>query len=354
MTIGENSCRLQGDKAASGPVPAVSVVMPVHDGMPFVDAGIASVLKQDFSDFELVVGDDGSRDGTAAVCARWAARDPRVRVVTRATKSGLSASANWVIGHARAPLIAVAHADDLSHPTRLRRQVDLFEAHRDVVLIGAVAEGIDARGRVVHPPNLWRLRGPSIFAAFAHSLAMYRRDAFDAVGGYREAADYWEDIDLFWRLARRGRVLVLTSVEGQYRHSPVSVRNRDDQDRLDDAADRAYRAAALIGAGQDPDVVLTEPSPARISPRIFIAKSWIRVWAGQRSPAFVRLMRRGRLGFDRGSLVAIAFVGWAAVAPRSLRYLIQQVMRVRNRAMASQLAGRDHIEWQPFAGAADD
>ncbi|HEY0324667.1 MAG TPA: glycosyltransferase family A protein, partial [Allosphingosinicella sp.] len=96
--------------------PAVSVVLPVHNGRDFVETSIRSVLAQDFTDFELVVGDDGSDDGTDEVLAKLAAEDVRIRLLRRPSKSGLARSANWVISEARAPLVAIAHADDIYDP----------------------------------------------------------------------------------------------------------------------------------------------------------------------------------------------------------------------------------------------
>ncbi len=323
-------------------------MLPVHNGMPYVEAGIRAILAQSFADFELIVGDDGSTDGTTAVLTRLADTDARIRILTRSEKSGLAASENWVIAAARAPLIAIAHADDLSAPDRLQRQVAVM-ADPSIVLVGAMAEGIDERGRVVHPPNLWRLHRPSAFAAFAHSLTMVRRAAFDAVGGYRPEAEYWEDLDLSWRLSAVGRAVVIPAVLGQYRHSAVSVRRRDDPSALENAFERAYRAAPLAAAGQDYDTVFEHPNPARVTARIFVARSWIWVWVGRRAQLIGRMVERARFRFDRETAVAVTFVLWASIAPRSLRAIIQGVTILRNRTVAKHLMQSDYIEWQPRA-----
>ena len=92
--------------------PPLSVAMSVHNGMPYLETSVRSILAQTFGDFEFVIGDDGSTDGSSELLSRLAAADGRIRLLRRESKSGLAASANWVIGEARAPLVAIAHADD--------------------------------------------------------------------------------------------------------------------------------------------------------------------------------------------------------------------------------------------------
>ena len=199
--------------------PRLSVVMPVHNGMPFIGESVASIVAQSFGDFELVLGDDGSDDGTSETLTDWARCDPRIRIVRRDRKSGLAASANWVVSMSRAPIVAIAHADDVSHPDRFDRQIALLDAYPDVAAIGTLAQGIDASGRRVHPPSYWGLVPRSPFAPFSHSSIMMRRASFDLAGGYRAEAEYWEDLDLYWRLLRAGRILVIPQALASYRYS---------------------------------------------------------------------------------------------------------------------------------------
>ncbi|WP_166038207.1 glycosyltransferase family A protein [Sphingosinicella sp. YJ22] len=325
--------------------PAVSVVLPVHNGRAFVESSIRSILAQDFADFELVVGDDGSDDGTSEVLARLAAEDDRIRVLRRPTKSGLAGSANWVVSEARAPLVAIAHADDICDPSRLRRQVALLARRPDAVLVGALADGIDPRGRCVQPANLSRLLKPSSFAPFAHSTVMFRAEAFSRAGGYRSQADAWEDLDLYWRMAEEGRILVIPEVLARYRHSASSIRERHG-DRIEQALDVMYRSAALHGQGRDWSPLLGRPSAGRIHPRIFVARSWVRLWSGRRSHVFGRMLRRAALRPNLVSAQALAFVTWATVSPRSLRLLLQLIGKARNARVRHRLTGLEFVEWE--------
>lgn len=183
--------------------------MPVRNGMPYVEQSIRSIIAQSFTDFEFVIGDDGSTDGTTEVLHAFARHDERIRLLRRETGSGLAASANWVVAAARAPLVAVAHADDLSHPDRLARQVAVLRDIPTVDLVGTLWDGIDEQGRYVRPGDYWKLLRKTPLAAFAHSSIMFRKTAFDGAGGYRPEAEYWEDLDLYLRVAARGGVVVI-------------------------------------------------------------------------------------------------------------------------------------------------
>ena len=204
--------------------PAVSVVMPVYDAEAYLGLALDSILAQTFLDFELIAVDDGSRDGSRALLERCAARDPRVRVIVR-PHAGVSATLNAGLALARGALIARMDADDVAHPERLARQVAHLRAHREIVALGTEVEVIDPQGwpiRTLGVPldhdaidtALLRGRGE----ALVHPVAMFRREALEAVGGYRGAFDHAEDIDLYLRLAERGRLANLPETLLQYRH----------------------------------------------------------------------------------------------------------------------------------------
>jgi glycosyltransferase involved in cell wall biosynthesis len=331
--------------------PRLSVALPVHNGMPHIEESVRSLLGQSFGDFELIIGDDGSDDSTGEVLARLASEDGRIRLLRRDGKSGPAEAANWVISHARAPLVAIAHADDIAHEDRLGRQVELFAGRTDVVLVGTLNIGIDADGRTVHPPNLWRLAFPTSFAPMAHSSIMFRRAAFDAVGGYRRAADCWEDLDLYWRLSRHGRILVIPEILTRYRYSRISLRERAREDGLEQSLERMYNSVSLYRKNADYDPLLTGPEEAakggRVHPRIFVARSWMRVWSGKRSIVFGQMLRRARFGFDLASVQSFAFVLWASVSPKSLRLVLQGVTHLRNRIARARIGRPAFVEWRP-------
>lgn len=328
--------------------PAVSVVMPVHNAEAHVGEAVRSLLAQTFADFELVICNDGSTDRTGEIAAALTATDRRIRLAHRPAKSGVAAAGNWAVNEARAPLVAIAHGDDLSHPDRLARQVAVMRDRADCVLTGAPAASIDWHGEEAHPPNLWRLARPSAFAPMAHSSVMFRRSAFEQVGGYDTAADYWEDLHLYWRMAALGRILVSTRPLTTYRYSRSSIRQRDAALRVETALETMYRSAERIEAGELPAAAHPAPLPARIHPRIFVACSWSRVWAGERAVVLGQLLSRGRLRADRDSVASLGFVTWATLSPKSLRAALRLATRLRNRWARCRLGHAEWVEWAPL------
>lgn len=187
--------------------PDVSVVLTVYNAERTVGEVIESIFNQTLANFELIVVDDGSVDGTGAILA--ALSDPRLRVV-REGRLGRARALNRALAHARAPFIAIVDADDPSYPERLERQAAFLRAHADVGVHGCGTRVIDELRNeawdLVSPPDdaslrrLLRWRNP-----LNHSAVMLRRDALDRVGGYDERLPSSLDWDLWARIAADGR-----------------------------------------------------------------------------------------------------------------------------------------------------
>ena len=323
--------------------------MPVHNGMPYLEKSLRSILSQSFADFEFVVGDDGSDDGSSGLLRKAAAQDPRIRLLRRDRKSGPAASVDWVTREARGELIAMANADDLSRRDRLAREVEVFRGAPDAVLVGSMCDCIDKPGRRVRSTALWRLTSNSPLAPFAHSSVMFRREAFLAAGGYRAAAEYWEDLDLYWRLGRLGRILVIPETLVSVRLSESSTRLRDSERRVSEAVDLAYRSVDACARGEDYDEVVRRGRRpgARLDPRVFIARGSIRLWSGHSPRVLRQLLRQGDLRFDVSSAQALVWALWGEVSPRSLRLFIRGLNHIRNLAAQPRIAGRSAVEWRP-------
>src|SRR5215213_10236590 len=159
--------------------PLISVVMPVHNAAPYLDASIGSILGQTFREFEFVILDDGSTDASNRILRDWARKDARIRLIENRQALGPVGSSNHVAREARAPLLARMDADDISHPSRLEQQWRILRERPDVALIGTLWQGIDRRGLEVRPRDRWRLVNRSLFAPFPHGSIMFRRESFD-------------------------------------------------------------------------------------------------------------------------------------------------------------------------------
>ena len=172
---------------------SLSVVMPVHNAMPHVDDAMRSILKQTHGDFEFIIFDDGSTDGSTQRLRDWAERDPRIRLTESKTNLGPVGSSKAVVELASGQLIARMDADDVSHPRRFERQLQVLQDRPEIGLVACVCDVIGVDGKVVRGPDVWRLGRRSWFAPFAHGSAMFRRELFEGVGGYRDACAFWED-----------------------------------------------------------------------------------------------------------------------------------------------------------------
>jgi glycosyltransferase involved in cell wall biosynthesis len=191
--------------------PLISVCMPVYNAKRFVAEAIKSILEQTLGDFEFLIVDDGSNDGSRRILERHAARDSRIRLVSRPNK-GLVPSLNELVNMANGEFLARMDADDIAMPERFERQVGYLQAHPECAVVGCRVWEIDADGDTVTEwPTYsdhdeidafhFRLTGPALL----HPSIVMRRDAVVAIGGYRQFA-VSEEIDLYLRLAEHWRL----------------------------------------------------------------------------------------------------------------------------------------------------
>ena len=190
-----------------GRSPAVTVVMTVHNGLPYVEEAVDSVLAQD-DDFELVVVDDGSTDGTAEVLAQRT--DLRMRLVRR-PHQGRVAALNHALTLARGRYVANLDADDVALPGRIAVPARFLDEHPDVAVVGAAIQpfvGEAARRRPHRLPRSDRaIRWSFLFRnPFFHSSATFRVSALAEAGNYDPAYSVRHDADLLLRLGQRHRL----------------------------------------------------------------------------------------------------------------------------------------------------
>lgn len=263
--------------------PSVSVVMPVRNGMSYLEEAVDSILGQTHRDLELVAVDDGSTDGSRERLAQYAHQDERVLVVS-SEGSGLVDALMTGIHRSQAPWIGRMDADDRSHPDRFRKQLAFVQEHPEVALIGSTARVIDDSGspiRMIRYPLTDPLIRLSLRSSttFAHGSVLVRRDVVLAAGGYRKDAFPVEDYDLWCRLARAGTVMAnLDAPLYDYRLSPEGVSRTH--------AEAQERAAIVVGDD------LARTSPCMPSARVAVAAVGAVSAMVRRGEAHPRALRR--------------------------------------------------------------
>ena len=188
--------------------PEVSVLMSVYNGERYVRESVESILNQTFRDFEFIIVNDGSTDGTGAILAGF--KDSRIVIVDNVENRGLARSLNTAISSVRGKYLARQDADDLSLPERLEKQVCYLDKHESVGLLGTGAVCIGANGETLKVQHYVRESDPAIrwemlFAnAFVHSSVMFRlASVSDCPKVYDPGYAVSQDYDLWCRMLDR-------------------------------------------------------------------------------------------------------------------------------------------------------
>ena len=222
---------MNGNTSAQNPeisaYPRVSVLMAVFNTGAYLQAALDSIVGQSFHDYELVILDDGSTDGSTQLLRNFANQEHRVKLIVRENR-GLIATRNELLGAAKGQLIAWMDSDDISLPGRLSLQVSAFDGDPALVCLGGSAQCIDPHGQnlnierypLTHDDILIdQLKG----GAMRFPTTMMRRDLAQQVGGFREPFKIGEDLDLLLRLSEVGKMANLPTVLYLYRQHLGSV-----------------------------------------------------------------------------------------------------------------------------------
>jgi len=137
----------------SPPSPEVSVITPAYNAARFLDEAIRSVRAQTFPSWEMIVVDDDSNDETATIVERWAASDPRIRLVRQSPNQGAAAARNRALAEARGQFVAFLDSDDLWRPEKLEVQV-AFMREIEAVFTFSTYSIVDERGEPIGRPVL--------------------------------------------------------------------------------------------------------------------------------------------------------------------------------------------------------
>jgi GT2 family glycosyltransferase len=254
--------------------PLISVVVPVRNGMPWLEHQLRALSAQDLPvEWEVVVADNGSDDGTRSCVERWSERDPRIHLVDASARRGAAAARNIGVRSAHGSLLAFCDADDVVRPDWVN---SMWRALADADLVAGVFDfgALEGSPSALPVPAATRQLGFLPFALSANLAAS--REVFDAVYGFDEGLSPEEDVDLCWRLQLAGyRFAVATDAVVEKRERAAGL--------------PTFRAAWAYG---------------RCGPRLYVryrskgmrrdlqgaAKAW--VWLAASVPALIHRPRR--------------------------------------------------------------
>ena len=199
--------------------PRVSVLMPVYNGEKYIHKAIECVLNQTFADFELIILNDGSTDGTQTIIESF--RDKRIRYVKHSNR-GVANSLNVGLKIAKGGYIWRHDADDLSLPEKLEKQIKFLENHNEFVLVSTQIAFMTNNGRIAydykHPDDSYFKKEKFIkvnrnhfnpYSPITHATVLIRKEVFTQVGNYRHEFLTSEDTDLWLRIMEHYDVAVM-------------------------------------------------------------------------------------------------------------------------------------------------
>lgn len=217
--------------------PLVSVLLPFYNSEKYLKSAVQSILQQSYYNFELLLLDDGSTDNSLIIAKDFAQYDTRIEVYKH-SNIGLCKTLQKGVEIAKGKYIARMDSDDIARPKRLELQVNYLEKHSDCVALGTALTIIDPEGKKLCQPDitqeheqlvaeLFQWKGPRI----CHPTVMMRTEAVRAVGGYLQEY-HFEDVDLFLRLAKQGKLANLPNRLLEYRWHISSISHTRDHTRL--------------------------------------------------------------------------------------------------------------------------
>jgi glycosyltransferase involved in cell wall biosynthesis len=306
--------------------------MPAYKVAEYIGEAIESVIAQTYTDWELIVIDDGSPDDSGAIAASYAACDRRIRVAQQAN-CGLSAARNHAIRLARGELLAILDSDDLWKPSFLAAQVALLQQHPDIDVVtgnawnlGSWRDGSPLRPHPDHRPQ------PSLVEILGDEEAVFimcviRRRVFDCVGGFDETLRSNEDYHFWLRAALAGfRFMRNDRPLGYYRRREGSLSANDI--RMMRGILKVYEKFRPLLLPMSAEIKILDAQVARFQGELLAAEARDAIAAGQIHVAASRL---AELFWRRGGAVIGVVSLMARWTPRLLARAYQ-LRRTRQEA----------------------
>ena len=280
--------RLLRDTPPDPAPPRLSVCLPTYNGEAYVTEAVRSVLEQSYTDFELVVVDDGSSDRTLDILQTF--DDPRLRIYQNPQRRGIPGNWNAAVGLARGEFVCVFHQDDVMLAGNLVRKLALFDADPSLSLVHSGAEVVVEAGAPKRVAE-WREKAETDFVeegeAYFRKLLLYgvcicaptvivRREQLAALGGFNETLGYTCDYEMWMKLCVEGRVGFIHDTLVHYRWHADNASHNYQYERGVEECGRAMRAAVAYYTrrrGETPQAqLLAEAAEAVLEQREWAAE----------------------------------------------------------------------------------
>ncbi|MEO0769314.1 MAG: glycosyltransferase, partial [Cyanobacteria bacterium J06649_4] len=209
---------LSSSASGTSKCPEITAVIPAYNAAAFLSATIQSVVDQSYTNWELLVIDDGSTDETPDIVRRFSAQDSRIKLISKAN-GGVSSARNLGAKEASAELVAFLDADDRWLKDKLKVHVAYMRSHPEVGISFARVELIDANGISTNKltNNIVNQLSPQDFfytnPTVTTSNMVIRKSLFAAFDGFDAAMQYNEDVDLLLRIALSGHKYSISAID---------------------------------------------------------------------------------------------------------------------------------------------
>ena len=341
--------------------PEVTVLMSVYNGEKYLREAIDSILNQTFENFEFLIINDGSTDGTADTLQSY--NDPRIKIINNEKNIGLTKSLNRGLKIARGEYIARQDADDVSMPERLEKEVNFLNQNRNIGLVGTYSLRINEKGNVLHvarPLNDDRELKEKLLIGnqFGHGSVMFRRECIEKVGSYREEFKSSQDYDLWLRIADFFDVANIPELLYKWRLNvnSISVVRKDQQDKYATVAIELAKERRQFGKdrlqifkeGGNEKILNDLPLKTKSQSRMEIAQSYyfwgIKLLDGNDFRGALKFLSKSLIGnpLHKGTWVLILEVLVLLLFPKPvikvLRFIKQSLIHERNQIVEEKKA----------------
>jgi len=198
--------------------------MPAYNAEKYIGEAIESILNQTFKDFEFIIIDDCSTDGTWGIIQKYAAKDKRIVVLKNEENLGISPTRNKLIGFSKGKYVVWQDADDISMSYRIEHQYDFMEKNPEVGICGGYLQFFSEKGlgeiRKYAVDDVSLRRTIFRYSPVSQGASILRKDTLNTVGDFNERLIAAEDLDLSFRIGTQGRFANLQEILLNYRQTP--------------------------------------------------------------------------------------------------------------------------------------